>query len=170
MRDVVLFPPKSQEGWNDLVKTELMRDGAVGTFMYWDEDVQCYDEETFGYYYGGPVQVNHCVDIVGWDDDFPKTDFVEGGSPRSDGAWLIRNSWGAAWATEGTSGSPTTTRVSAAAPAPCSPRPASRTDARQGLRPRPAGPSHEHGFANVTASDTSAGWPRCIARCAKGSG
>ena len=94
---VVLIPPKGQEGWDDLVKTEVIRYCAVGTFMYWDDDVECYDESTCGYYYGGPVQINHCVDIVGWDDDFPRTDFGEGRQSASDGAWLIRNSWGADW-------------------------------------------------------------------------
>ena len=43
---------------------------------------------------------NHAVTIVGWDDDFPAEDFVEGHEPKDEngnllnGAWLIKNSWG----------------------------------------------------------------------------
>ena len=36
---------------------------------------------------------NHAVAIVGWDDDFPKENFAE--TPDGDGAWFVRNSWGA---------------------------------------------------------------------------
>lgn len=36
---------------------------------------------------------NHAVVIVGWDDDFPKENFAE--TPEGDGAWFVRNSWGA---------------------------------------------------------------------------
>ncbi len=38
----------------------------------------------------------HCVSVVGWDDDYSKENFVGSvsGVPSSDGAWLIKNSWG----------------------------------------------------------------------------
>ena len=32
--------------------------------------------------------------LVGWDDDFSKENFNESCRPSSDGAWLVRNSWG----------------------------------------------------------------------------
>ncbi|MBQ5340218.1 MAG: hypothetical protein J6Z40_13785, partial [Oscillospiraceae bacterium] len=34
----------------------------------------------------------HAVMIVGWDDHFSKSDFIE--EPPGDGAWIVRNSWG----------------------------------------------------------------------------
>lgn len=37
---------------------------------------------------------NHAVMIVGWDDNFSKDNFMRGEKPSSDGAWLVRNSWG----------------------------------------------------------------------------
>jgi C1A family cysteine protease len=39
---------------------------------------------------------NHGVVIVGWDDNYPKENFQgrKGGEPESDGAWLVKNSWG----------------------------------------------------------------------------
>lgn len=36
----------------------------------------------------------HAVCIVGWDDDYPKENFIEGHQPPENGAWLVRNSWG----------------------------------------------------------------------------
>lgn len=38
---------------------------------------------------------NHCVEVVGWDDDYPKENFLT--TPGDDGAWLIKNSGGRAW-------------------------------------------------------------------------
>ena len=37
---------------------------------------------------------NHSVTIVGYNDKFPRTLFLEGHEPPKDGAWLVRNSWG----------------------------------------------------------------------------
>jgi uncharacterized repeat protein (TIGR02543 family) len=46
------------------------------------------------YYSSASLNSNHSVAIVGWDDSFPKENFHEDYQPESDGAWLIRNSWG----------------------------------------------------------------------------
>jgi hypothetical protein len=37
---------------------------------------------------------SHGSAIVGWDDSFPKSSFLAGNQPASDGAWIVRNSWG----------------------------------------------------------------------------
>ena len=37
---------------------------------------------------------NHSVLIVGWDDNYSASNFNSKCRPSSDGAWLIRNSWG----------------------------------------------------------------------------
>ena len=54
---------------------------------------------------------NHAVTIVGWDDNYPKENFIEGSlemvmrdgktvtidkQPPANGAWLVKNSWGSA--------------------------------------------------------------------------
>jgi len=40
------------------------------------------------------VSTNHAVNIVGWDDSFSKAKFPDGNQPSTDGAWIVRNSWG----------------------------------------------------------------------------
>lgn len=47
--------------------------------------------------YNGTVNTsNHAVTIVGWDDTMSKENFANStGTPEGDGAWLVKNSWGA---------------------------------------------------------------------------
>ena len=37
----------------------------------------------------------HAVSIVGWDDNYPAENFLT--APEHNGAWLVKNSWGADW-------------------------------------------------------------------------
>jgi len=54
-------------------------------------------------YYDGPLTLNHEVAVVGYDDNYPKENFtrkvngeiVEGSTPPADGAFIVKNSWGA---------------------------------------------------------------------------
>ena len=46
------------------------------------------------YTYDAEEHANHAVTIVGWDDNYPKTNFVKGHQPPDNGAWLVKNSWG----------------------------------------------------------------------------
>lgn len=51
--------------------------------------------DTWAHYTYEQVQANHTVTVVGWDDDYPKENFLEGHQPEHDGAWIVKNSWGA---------------------------------------------------------------------------
>ena len=48
-------------------------------------------------YYTTVQSTNHAVLAVGWDDNFAKENFRPGERPANNGAWLVRNSWGADW-------------------------------------------------------------------------
>ena len=56
-----------------------------------------YNEDTASYYNSDANDANHAVCIVGFDDNYPKTNFNDGKDyiPPENGAWLVRNSWGA---------------------------------------------------------------------------
>ncbi len=40
------------------------------------------------------AQPNHAVTIIGWDDNYPKENFLAEHQPPDNGAWLVKNSWG----------------------------------------------------------------------------
>lgn len=49
----------------------------------------------WAHYTNQPSGSTHAVTVVGWDDNYPKENFLEGKQPEKDGAFLIKNSWGA---------------------------------------------------------------------------
>ena len=47
---------------------------------------------TPSYYFPNEQNTNHCVEVVGWDDNYPADAFKT--KPAGNGAWLIKNSYG----------------------------------------------------------------------------
>ena len=84
------------------IKQKLMEYGAAECSMYAPEtssDEQMYGntgKSNFTAYYCDDTSktTNHSVLIVGWDDNYSASNFNSKCRPSSDGAWLIRNSWG----------------------------------------------------------------------------
>ena len=78
------------------LKALIMENGAIESAIYAMQDPEAmsdlYNSETSAYYYSGSEICNHDIDIIGWDDDFPKEYFPE--EPPGDGALLCKNSWG----------------------------------------------------------------------------
>ena len=95
------------------IKNLITDHGAVGASIYMPEKTKYnkitdvgtggkigYNSTTYALY-GTTTKVNHDILLVGWDDNFPKDNFVEGLRPSSNGAWKARNSWGTGWGNGG---------------------------------------------------------------------
>lgn len=57
----------------------------------------CYNNNTGAIYCNDTMNhlANHAVVIIGWNDEYSKDNFNEGNKPTNNGAWIIKNSWGA---------------------------------------------------------------------------
>lgn len=53
-----------------------------------------YISKNWAHYTYEKEQANHGVCIIGWDDNYDKSNFVQGHEPPENGAWLVKNSWG----------------------------------------------------------------------------
>ena len=89
------------------VKQAVMSDGAVSVGIYSggsvsspsfsDTDTEYYNAEHAAQFVSDTIGMGHFVAIVGWDDTFPKENFVNSVShatPEGDGAWIIKDSYG----------------------------------------------------------------------------
>lgn len=77
------------------IKNAVKNLGAVSISYYHNKDYYYTHSEsgTVNYYNSSDSVTNHVVTIVGWDDNYSKTNFKSGNRPSYNGAWLVRNSW-----------------------------------------------------------------------------
>lgn len=91
-----------ERGSEDIIKQWIMETGAVSASYY--SAGTYYDNGSSSAYYQNRHDSNdadHAILIVGWDDNYSRTNFQSKTQPSRDGAWLIRNSWGTDDAYEG---------------------------------------------------------------------
>lgn len=74
------------------IKEAIYKYGAVISGYYDDRDYISDDKNS--YYIDRARGQNHSITIVGWDDNYSKEKFTGKATPKNDGAWLIKNSWG----------------------------------------------------------------------------
>ena len=75
----------------DEIKSLIYEHGAV-TITY---DHQPAGLNGSAYYLASDKNCGHMVDVVGWDDNYSASNF--GTNPGTNGAWLVKNSWGTSW-------------------------------------------------------------------------
>lgn len=78
------------------MKEMLLNDHAVSIMLYMKESYVNPDTAAYCYPVGKSSgrQINHIVTVVGWDDEYSKDNFRSSSNVTSDGAWIIKNSWG----------------------------------------------------------------------------
>ncbi len=109
VNDIAMFPSYSVTEDTSQIKQQMkehiMNYGAVATEIYGSvfyEGSKFYNVETSALYCNDAnYKVNHSVAIIGWDDEFPAENFVEGNRPLNNGAWIALNSYGEEFGEEG---------------------------------------------------------------------
>ncbi|MBQ4466177.1 MAG: hypothetical protein II916_09480, partial [Oscillospiraceae bacterium] len=94
--------PEVFEAQLSTIKNAIYQGNAIDV-SYLHSDA-CYNDVYHSYCYNadlaaGSESYGHSVSIVGWDDNFPSEYFHS--DPGRNGAWLAKNSWGAAWGDNG---------------------------------------------------------------------
>lgn len=82
IQDVYIIPERKNATDNELIKQAIYNYGAVSTGIYLSGKNTYNTQKT----------VNHGVVIVGWDENYSKTNFNP--NPPGNGAFIIKNSWG----------------------------------------------------------------------------
>ncbi len=107
LEEARLIPDKNY----DRIKECLILYGGVQTSIYISGELanpnmdagkngnEFYSTDTYAYNYDGDKAPNHAVVIVGWDDDYPKSNFKK--SPKENGAFICKNSWGTDFGDQG---------------------------------------------------------------------
>ena len=92
----------------DEIKDAIIQNGAMNVSYYTNsayynvsknKDTAYYQESVCPTIYE-PDVANHCVSIIGWDDNYSRNNFGYF-KPTKNGAWLIANSWGTSFGNKG---------------------------------------------------------------------
>jgi C1A family cysteine protease len=98
VQNVIMMPAKKNALDNAKIKDAVYKYGAVLAemcFLY-----SAYKWWTYSYYYNGSTDSNgHTVCIVGWDDNYAKSNFNS--TPAGNGAFIVKNSVGTGWGEAG---------------------------------------------------------------------
>ncbi len=99
IQDAILIPSRLNSTDNDQIKEAILKYGAITTGFNMDQSGLYYNEKTYAYYYNGNQPPDHATTIVGWDDNYDKSNFLI--TPPGNGAFICKNSWGTQWGENG---------------------------------------------------------------------
>ena len=99
LENAYFIPTTDTEG----MKKAIMEYGGISVSYYYDRSYDSSWSDGEAYFYPNSSGTNHAVTIVGWDDNYSVDSFettvaykngISTTLPTSDGAWLVKNSWG----------------------------------------------------------------------------
>lgn len=97
VQEVFIYPERTSSTDNDILKQAVVDHGAVMTSYYHSDTY--YHSTNHAYYCGSTTTTNHAVAIVGWDNNYPASNFNS--TPPGNGAFIVKNSWGTWWGENG---------------------------------------------------------------------
>jgi len=100
VQEVLFLAAKTNALDNTALKQAVVNSGAIYVSMYSDFDTNnFYNAANHAFYYNGASNTDHAVAIIGWNDDYPATNFLQ--TPAGNGAFIVKNSWGTNWGDSG---------------------------------------------------------------------
>ncbi|WP_407416255.1 C1 family peptidase [Methanobrevibacter sp.] len=92
IQDAIFVGPRKNLTDNDEIKKAIMDYGSLAIEYYSAAEAPDYNNKTHAQYQDLLNLRSHAVSVVGWDDNFPKENFLT--TPPGDGAWILKDSFG----------------------------------------------------------------------------
>ena len=86
----VLIDRNTSSPGDVILKEAILKYGVLAVYF----DATAPDPSIFNFY-SNSTDPDHAVGLVGWDDNYPKENFLN--TPPGDGAWIFKNSWSDEW-------------------------------------------------------------------------
>lgn len=100
VQEVLFLAGKTNALDNTAIKQAVVDHGAIYVTMYANFNTNYYyNPDNYSFYYDGDSNTDHAVAVVGWDDDYAASNFIQ--TPPGNGAYIVRNSWGTNWGDHG---------------------------------------------------------------------
>ncbi|WP_407432505.1 C1 family peptidase, partial [Methanobrevibacter sp.] len=92
IQDAIFVGPRKNLTDNDEIKKAIMNYGSLAIEYYAATEAPDYNNKTHAQYQNLSNDREHVVSVVGWDDNYPKENFLT--TPPGDGAWILKDNFG----------------------------------------------------------------------------